>query len=88
MLSVLAFISASSGRGFQVEYPNIILHAISRADSGPCIYCQLDETASNTEANGATEDEEPESDLLELKIIPESASSRMSLSCLRSYQHH
>ncbi|KAI0297265.1 regulator of volume decrease after cellular swelling-domain-containing protein [Multifurca ochricompacta] len=40
--SVLAF-QSSTGRAFQVEYPSITLHATSRGDSGPFVYCQLDE---------------------------------------------
>ncbi|KAH8117764.1 regulator of volume decrease after cellular swelling-domain-containing protein [Phellopilus nigrolimitatus] len=71
--SVLAFISSSSGRGFQVEYPFITLHAISRADSGPCIYCQLDEPSPQDDIDGEASDVSNE--LRELKFIPESASS-------------
>ncbi|THH11010.1 hypothetical protein EW145_g924 [Phellinidium pouzarii] len=70
--SVLAFISASSGRGFQIEYPRITLHAISRADSEKCIYCQLDESPQN-----GTEDVQDDlsTEMRELKIIPENTSS-------------
>lgn len=39
--STLAYISSSTGRGFQVEYPSIILHAVSRDAHSPHIYCQL-----------------------------------------------
>lgn len=41
--SILAFTS-STGRSFQVEYPSITLHAISRSGPRPSIYCQLDES--------------------------------------------
>ncbi|KAH9958576.1 regulator of volume decrease after cellular swelling-domain-containing protein [Russula dissimulans] len=41
--SVLAFQSSSTGRAFQIEYPSITLHATSRGDSGPFVYCQLEE---------------------------------------------
>ncbi|KAL4066800.1 regulator of volume decrease after cellular swelling-domain-containing protein [Scleroderma yunnanense] len=38
------FFMSSIGCGFQIAYPTITLHAISRAEgSDPSIYCQLDE---------------------------------------------
>ena len=46
--SVLVFISQSSGRGFKVDYPSIILHAVSRDASSPHIYCQLADMAVDT----------------------------------------
>jgi len=64
--SVLAFIS-TTGRGFQVEYPSITLHAISRTESGPSIYCQLDEMPTRDQA----EKDEDDSPMRELKIAPE-----------------
>jgi len=64
--SVLAFVS-TTGRGFQIEYPSITLHAISRTESGPCIYCQLDETP----AGDQPENDEDDSPMRELKIVPE-----------------
>lgn len=100
--SVLAFISSSgSGRGFEVKYPHITLHAISRGgDDQPCIYCQLDDVSGDDEdgvgfsvpaarptTNGHAEDDDDEeeedpqtghSTLRELKIIPQSQSTRMS----------
>jgi len=63
--SVLAFIS-TTGRGFQVKYPSITLHAISRTESGPSIYCQLDETPTRDQA----ENDEDDSPMRELKIVP------------------
>jgi nucleotide-sensitive chloride channel 1A len=71
--SVLVFMS-TTGRGFQIEYPAITLHAVSRAEAGPSIYCQLDEYAG--EAEGAASNDEM-SDMRELSIVPQSASSRM-----------
>jgi len=67
--SVLAFVAAS-GAGFQVDYPTLTLHAISRAESGPLIYCQLDDNANAEE--GA--DEEADG-TRELKITPTNAAS-------------
>ncbi|THV02831.1 hypothetical protein K435DRAFT_827348 [Dendrothele bispora CBS 962.96] len=51
--TVLVFL-ASSGHGFQLEYPSITLHAISR--DPPSIYCQLISEVPLTETpNGAAE---------------------------------
>jgi chloride channel, nucleotide-sensitive, 1A len=67
---------AASGRGVQVEYPSITLHAISRAESGPSIYCQLDESSATPDGKA---DEEEAADMRELTIIPKEAASCMSL---------
>ncbi|ORX61467.1 hypothetical protein DM01DRAFT_317987 [Hesseltinella vesiculosa] len=40
--SMLYFYSNNVNSGIAVEYPDIIIHAISRQDSQPSIYCQLD----------------------------------------------
>ncbi|CAK5268610.1 unnamed protein product [Mycena citricolor] len=69
--SVLVFMP-NQGSGFQVEYPAITLHAVSRAESGPSIYCQLDEHAGEPES-AAINDEV--SEMRELSIIPQDASS-------------
>ena len=78
-ISVLVFIS-TTGRGFQIAYPAITLHAISRSEQGsPSIYCQLDDT---TGANGVTspamtsEGEEEDTELRELSIFPKNPDSR------------
>ncbi|THH14266.1 hypothetical protein EW146_g6040 [Bondarzewia mesenterica] len=71
--SVLVFMS-STGRGFQVEYPSITLHAISRAETGPFIYCQLDESAQDGQGQIAGESEEV-SEMRELSIKTQNASS-------------
>ncbi|KAI0048954.1 hypothetical protein FA95DRAFT_1490055 [Auriscalpium vulgare] len=68
--SALVFISAA-GPGFQIEYPAITLHAISRADAGPSIYCQLDESV---EGDAAAADEDA-SDMRELSIVPQNPAS-------------
>ncbi|KAI0784457.1 regulator of volume decrease after cellular swelling-domain-containing protein [Abortiporus biennis] len=70
--SVLVFLS-STGRGFQVEYPTITLHAISRAESGPSIYCQLDETVGAPES--VQPDENEDTPMRELSIVPKDTSS-------------
>ncbi|KDQ14362.1 hypothetical protein BOTBODRAFT_32820 [Botryobasidium botryosum FD-172 SS1] len=70
--SVLAFIS-STGRGFQVEYPNITLHAIKRTEGEPSVYCQIE---SNP---GADEGDEEDFEFTELTIIPQDASKLESI---------
>ncbi|KAJ7650641.1 regulator of volume decrease after cellular swelling-domain-containing protein [Roridomyces roridus] len=60
--SVLVFMS-TTGRGFQIEYSAITLHAVSRGETGPSIYCQLDEREGETD------------EMRELSIVPESAAS-------------
>ncbi|KAF9243557.1 regulator of volume decrease after cellular swelling-domain-containing protein [Melanogaster broomeanus] len=70
--SALVFMS-STGRGFQVQYPAITLHAISRPDGhNASIYCQLDETAGGPLADEASEDL---SDMRELSIVPQNYAS-------------
>jgi len=63
LTSVLVFMS-TSGRGFQVEYPSITLHAVSRAETGPCIYCQLDESTPGQSTEGE------DTNMSEFSIIP------------------
>ncbi|KAF5391267.1 hypothetical protein D9757_001987 [Collybiopsis confluens] len=80
--SVLVFMSRT-GKGFQIEYPSITLHAVSRRDASPSIYCQLDESSAKAlkmlvdtadQAGGNVEDEdennEDELDMRELNVIP------------------
>ncbi len=58
--------------GFQIEYPAITLHAVSRGESGPAIYCQLDETygdANGISVNATAENEDAE--MRELTIFPQ-----------------
>ena len=64
LCSVLAFVTPA-GTGFQVDYPTITLHAVSRADGAPLVYCQLDEFP----VEDGTDEEEPDT-TIELKIIP------------------
>jgi nucleotide-sensitive chloride channel 1A len=79
--SALAFLS-SHGQGFQVRYPSITLHAISRADSSPSIYCQLDETPEDADPAG-----EEITSIRELRIIPEDVSARERSPILHTILH-
>ncbi|KAF8802508.1 hypothetical protein BYT27DRAFT_7235414 [Phlegmacium glaucopus] len=73
LTSVLVFMS-TTGVGFQIEYPAITLHAVSRGESGPSIYCQLDESFGQVNGSPpANEDEDTE--MRELTIVPKSSDS-------------
>lgn len=62
----------SGSSGFQIEYPAITLHAISRDESGPSIYCQLDDTPGDSSglASDSNEDDEAEAQMRELILVP------------------
>jgi nucleotide-sensitive chloride channel 1A len=74
--SVLAFQSSTTGRAFQIEYPSITLHAISRGESGPFVYCQLDD--SPAVADGAEDTGEDVPPMRELSLTPQPSDSRGS----------
>ncbi|KAL0575085.1 hypothetical protein V5O48_006888 [Marasmius crinis-equi] len=66
--SDLAFIS-TTGKGFQIEYPSITLHAVLRSEGGPSIYCQSGESSGEP-----SNDPQEDMDMRELTIIPQDAS--------------
>jgi len=68
--SALVFVS-STGRGVQVKYPAITLHAISRGET-PSIYCQLDESNTSTPPDETSEDV---TEMRELMIVPQDPES-------------
>ena len=64
---------STSGRGFRIPYPAITLHAVSRAESSPSIYCQLDDSS------GAPDDKPADDEAIEMRelsIVPQNISSR------------
>lgn len=65
---------SQSGRGFQIPYPAITLHAVSRAATGPSIYCQLDDSVG--EELPATDTTDDAIEMRELTIIPQNQASR------------
>lgn len=73
---------STTGRGFQIDYPFITLHAISRSGSHSSIYCQLDEGDSATASigvNGVDSNEgggDEGTSMRELSIIPQDLGSR------------
>ncbi|KAG0175189.1 hypothetical protein DFQ28_005424 [Apophysomyces sp. BC1034] len=66
--SQLYFYSHEHQSGIAVEYPNIIIHAISRQDGTPCIYCQLDAGIFFPNQLIPEDDEDA---MTELKLIPQ-----------------
>jgi len=82
--SKLYFYSWNTNTGLAIDYPTIIIHAVSRQQAldgtGPCIYTQLNEklnisTGTSTQQPAASstsqEDEEEEDSTTELKFIPD-----------------
>lgn len=63
--SVLAYIATSSGHGFQVLYPSITIHAVSRSGDSRIVYCQLERRVEGPDA-----DSEEDVETVELKINP------------------
>jgi len=66
---------SSTGVGFQVPYPAITLHAIARPESGPSIYCQLDELVGDPAAAELSENDDA-ANMRELNIKPSNHASR------------
>jgi nucleotide-sensitive chloride channel 1A len=93
MKSKLYFYSWNTNTGLAIDYPTIIIHAISRQqaldNTGPCIYTHLNEkfnisagTSSQQPLVSSTsqEDEEDDDDVTtELKFIPDDTGARMLL---------
>jgi chloride channel, nucleotide-sensitive, 1A len=79
---------STTGRGLQIEYPSISLHAISRAaEPGTAsIYCQLDEKNAagplEDAGGGHDDDDEDATGLRELCIFPTNESARESTDSL------
>ncbi|KAI8333560.1 regulator of volume decrease after cellular swelling-domain-containing protein [Chlamydoabsidia padenii] len=72
--SLLYFYSTVSNAGIAVEYPDIIIHAISRQHGDPAIYCQLD--AGLFFPNQQLPDEEDRDDIVtELNFTPTDTNS-------------
>ena len=67
---------STTGVGFQIEYPAITLHAVSRGESGPSIYCQLDESFGQVNG-GPSANEDEDSEMRELTIVPKNSDSCM-----------
>ncbi len=67
---------AEEAKGLKIEYRAITLHAVSRSESGDShIYCQLEEPVDE---KAISNKEDEDSEMLELKLIPQNTSSRES----------
>ncbi|CAO0798509.1 unnamed protein product [Mucor circinelloides] len=64
------FYSESAQSGIAVEYPDIIIHAISRQDGQPNIYCQLDSGLFFPNQQLPEDEQEREETVTELRLIP------------------
>jgi nucleotide-sensitive chloride channel 1A len=79
LCSALAFMPSTGSQGFQIPYPAITLHAISRTETGPSIYCQLDDQYDPAKVNGTDEAEDDEAgEIRELTIVPSDSTLRKS----------
>ncbi|KAJ3073767.1 hypothetical protein HDU98_000758 [Podochytrium sp. JEL0797] len=70
----------SSDREWSVDYPSIMIYAISRAP--PCIYCQLDEMLVESELPGgesAEQEQDEDTPAFEMRIVPEDSEKLDSL---------
>lgn len=64
------FYSESANSGIAVEYPDIIIHAISRQQGQPNIYCQLDAGLFFPNQVLPEDEEERDETVTELRLIP------------------
>jgi nucleotide-sensitive chloride channel 1A len=76
---------STTGRGFQIEYPSITLHAISRTNAEPSIYCQLDDNVGHE--NNTADENDDVTEIRELCIFPQSESARTSVNFSESYMY-
>ncbi|KAI8091285.1 regulator of volume decrease after cellular swelling-domain-containing protein [Gilbertella persicaria] len=65
------FYSPSAQSGIAVEYPDIIIHAISRQDGQPSIYCQLDAGLFFPNQTLPEDEQEREETVTELRLVPQ-----------------
>jgi len=68
--SALAFMPCA-GKGFQVLYPSITIHAVSKSGSSPIVYCQLERPLPDDGEDAEDDDIQT----IELKIVPSDAST-------------
>ncbi|KAI8975671.1 regulator of volume decrease after cellular swelling-domain-containing protein [Mycotypha africana] len=64
------FYSEDANSGIAVEYPDIIIHAISRQEGQPNIYCQLDSGLFFPNQQLPEDKEERRETVTELRLIP------------------
>lgn len=64
----LYFYTRNTATGLAIPYPSIIIHAISRQNGQPCVYCQLDSEEVLAEQRRTAEDDD-EDEVTELKFV-------------------
>ncbi|KAI8374199.1 regulator of volume decrease after cellular swelling-domain-containing protein [Radiomyces spectabilis] len=69
--SQLYFYSEDQKSGIAVEYPDIIIHAISRQSNQPCIYAQLDQGIFFPNQQLPENEEERQETVTEIRFIPQ-----------------
>ncbi|RUS23315.1 regulator of volume decrease after cellular swelling-domain-containing protein [Endogone sp. FLAS-F59071] len=68
----LYFYTRNTATGLAIPYPSIIIHAISRQNGQPCVYCQLDSGEVLAEQRRVAEDDDDEDkEVTELKLVPD-----------------
>ncbi|KAJ2071931.1 hypothetical protein GGH13_003028 [Coemansia sp. S155-1] len=69
----VVFFSTESNRGFSIDYPTIVIHAVSRSTDGvgAHLYCQLDGPFPESIKSDDSEEEDEDEQFAELKFIPE-----------------
>ncbi|KAJ2044780.1 hypothetical protein IW146_002151 [Coemansia sp. RSA 922] len=69
----VVFFSTESSRGFSIDYPTIVIHAVSRSTdgAGAHLYCQLDGPFPESIKSDDSEEEDEDEQFAELKFIPE-----------------
>lgn len=63
-----------AGKGFQVLYPSITIHAVSKSGLSPIVYCQLERPLPEDDEDAEDDDIQT----IELKIVPSDASTGTS----------
>ncbi|ORX97215.1 hypothetical protein K493DRAFT_314187 [Basidiobolus meristosporus CBS 931.73] len=78
--SQVYFFSPETSTGLAIEYPSIVMHAVSREESsGSCVYCQLSDSIhqlfiqASQGQNGENEEDEIDDDFTELRFVPNDA---------------
>ncbi len=69
----VAWIGAQ-GAAYQLEYPQLIMHAVCTDQAfapSPCIYCQLALAGAEDEASDCAPDEAEDEQYVELRIVPQ-----------------
>ncbi|KAJ2056389.1 hypothetical protein GGI17_006220 [Coemansia sp. S146] len=69
----LVFFSTEASRGFSIDYPTVVIHAVSRSTDGvgAHLYCQLDGPFPESIKPDSNDEEDDDEQFAELRFIPE-----------------